>query len=563
VCSSVPSNRACLRKRTRLLLFCSLFSILGILLAACGGANNGQGSNTALTIQQGPNGDFTQAFSPYSPSPDPGIQGMVYQPLLYFNQLNGSITPLLASSYQVSNDAKNFTFTIRRGVKWSDGQPFTASDVVFTLDMVKQYPAADQSSLWSVIQSVTAPDDHTVVVTLKKPDAPLLWYLAGQTYIVPEHAWAHAGDPTKFVNSNPIGTGPFKLKTFSPQLIVYDKNMNYWEPGKPQVSEVRYPAYDSNTSLELDLDRGNLDWVGMFASNINQTYVSRDSQHNHYWFSPGNIVALYLNLTRAPFNNVNVRKAISLALDREQMSRVAEDGYEPVANPTGLILPNQQSYLSPAYKSLSFQQNVAQAQQLLQRAGYKKDARGIYADASGKELSFSLNVISGWSDWVTMCQVAASNLATVGIKANVNAIAQNAFTTDLQTGNYDVSIYSVSGGPTPYYSYENLLDSKRAAPVGQTALTNFERWSDTGTDTLLRQYESTTDQNIQKQAIYGLQNVMVDQVPVVPLVYGVNWYEYNTRNFSGWPDQNNQYAVPSPWTGPDNGLIAASLKPVQ
>src|SRR5258708_840035 len=130
---------------------------------------------------------------------------MIYETLLFFNRMNGDVKPWLAQSYAFSSDAKTLTFHLRTGVKWSDGQAFTADDVVFTLNLLKQYPAADLYSIWQYIQQVQNPDSSTVVVTLKQPYTPVLWYLAGQTYIVSKHEYANVGDPTKFADDHPIG----------------------------------------------------------------------------------------------------------------------------------------------------------------------------------------------------------------------------------------------------------------------------------------------------------------------------------------------------------------------
>src|SRR5579885_1982031 len=142
-----------------------------------------------------------------------GTQGMIYETLLFFNQMQGGkITPWLATGYRFSSDATSLTFTLRSGVKWSDGQDFTSADVVFTLTLLKRYPVLDTAGLWKVITSVSAPDKQTVVVTFNQPSVPILWPLAGQTFIVPEHLWKNVADPTTYDNPRPVGTGPFLLK---------------------------------------------------------------------------------------------------------------------------------------------------------------------------------------------------------------------------------------------------------------------------------------------------------------------------------------------------------------
>lgn len=548
------------KRQTKTVVF-SLLALLTLVLAACGqGTGATTQKNSVLNIVPSPKGDFTNGFSPYSSSANYGSQGMMYETLLFFDSLNGSITPWLAQSYQVSSDAKSITFHLRQGVKWSDGQPFTADDVVFTLQDLKQYPTADSNNLWQTIQSVQATDQSTVVVTLSKASSPILWYLGGQTWMLPKHLWSSVGDPTKYADDQPVGTGPFMLKSFAPQLIDLKKNPNYWQPGKPQVSEIRYPSFDSNTSAQLLLSSGGVDWTGLFTPNIQSTYVSRDTAHNHYWFPPNNIVMLYLNTAKAPFNQLAVREAISGSIDRQQLYKVGESGYEPPANPTGLVLPSNQSFLNSNYSSLSYSVDTAKSTQLMDGAGFTKGSDGIYVDKSGKKLSFTIDVVTGWTDWVTDCQIIATDLKAIGIDATVNALSFNAYFSALQMGNYDMAVSWTNPGPTPYYLYNSLLNSQNTAAIGKTASSNFERWSDSTTDQLLSQYSTSADPSVQKQAIDGLQKVMVEQMPSIPLVFGATWNEYSSAKFTGWPSASNPYAAPAPFNFPDSEVVVLNLK---
>jgi len=548
------------KRQTKTVVF-SLLALLTLVLAACGqSTGTTTQKNSVLNIVPSPKGDFTNGFSPYSSSANYGSQGMMYETLLFFDSLNGSITPWLAQSYQVSSDAKSITFHLRQGVKWSDGQPFTADDVVFTLQDLKQYPTADSNNLWQTIQSVQATDQSTVVVTLSKASSPILWYLGGQTWMLPKHLWSSVGDPTKYADDQPVGTGPFMLKSFAPQLIDLKKNPNYWQPGKPQVSEIRYPSFDSNTSAQLLLSSGGVDWTGLFTPNIQSTYVSRDTAHNHYWFPPNNIVMLYLNTAKAPFNQLAVREAISGSIDRQQLYKVGESGYEPPANPTGLVLPSNQSFLNSNYSSLSYSVDTAKSTQLMDGAGFTKGSDGIYVDKSGKKLSFTIDVVTGWTDWVTDCQIIASDLKAIGIDATVNALSFNAYFSALQMGNYDMAVSWTNPGPTPYYLYNSLLNSQNTAAIGKTASSNFERWSDSTTDQLLSQYSTSADPSVQKQAIDGLQKVMVEQMPSIPLVFGATWNEYSSAKFTGWPSASNPYAAPAPFNFPDSEVVVLNLK---
>jgi peptide/nickel transport system substrate-binding protein len=556
-------NPLAVRKTKKGMLLLSFLLTFAVVLAACGGSQtNVSHKQSPLAIVANTGGDYTRIFNPYSSSTNYGAQGMIYETLLFFNRLDGSVKPWLATSYHFSSDATSITFTLRQGVKWSDGQSFTSDDVVFTLNLLKKYPAMDVLSLWQFIKSVDAPDASTVMVTLNSPFTPILWYLAGQTWMLPRHHYASVGDASQYTDPNPVGTGPYMLNSFTPQIYSLVKNPNYWQPGKPEVNEVTFPAFDSNTSAELALNRGQIEWAGLYIPNIQQTYVNRDRVHNHYWFPASDVVILYLNTAKYPFNLLPVRQAISYAIDREQLNKVGESGYEPAASPTALVLPANKNFLSPDYANTTFTVDTSKTAQLLESAGFTKGSDGFYADKNGKKISFAINVVSGWTDWITDCQIMVSELKAIGMDVTVNAMSYDAYYNSLQMGNFSVGISWTNPGPTPYYLYDGLLRSSNTAPVGQQANSNWERWSDPATDKLLNQFASTTDPTIQQQAMAGIQRIMVEQVPSIPLTNEPYWYEYSTTHYTGWPDPNHQYAVPSPFMAPDSEVVLLNLHPV-
>jgi peptide/nickel transport system substrate-binding protein len=562
----MTSNALIARTRSRMkggMLAFSLLVIFGMVLAACGGSSGtsnsaNSGKKTTLTVGAHVGGDFTQALSPYNPSPNEGIQGLVYEPLYYVNKLDGSETPLLASSYTWSSDHKQLTFTLRPNVKWSDVQPFSSDDVVFTFNMLKQYPAADLNALWTYFSSVTSPDANTVTITFSKPYVPLFWYIGGQTWIVPKHIFSTAGDPTKFANEKPVGTGPFTFKKFSPQVLVYAKNPSYWQADKVKVEQVQYPSVKDNTTLQLKIAKGEIDWGGFFAPDLDNTFVAKDPAHNHYWMAPTDMFTIYVNLTKAHFNQLAFRQAVSLALDRTQLSKQAESGYVDPASTTGLILPNQNKFLDPALtNTVQASPDKAKATQLLQSAGYTKGADGILADKSGKKLSFKLDVVSGWTDWETMCQIIKQNLKDVGIDITINEMQDTAYFQARNNGDYDMLIGGLFGGPSPFYLYNTHLNSANLSPKGY----NWGKWHDSATDKLLQQYASSTDENVQKQAIAGLEKIYTEQLPNIPLVNAASWYEYTTKNFTGFPDKDHPFAVGAAYAAPDNEIVVTHLSP--
>ena len=557
-----PRSSPGIRKRSLLLTLLLAFSML---LAACGSTASKGPTRSYLNIVANQTDTWTDNFNPYFDATSNVIassEGLIYEPLLFFNKFQGKYTPMLASGYSISSDGTQITFNLRSGVQWSDGKPFTSADVLFTFNMLKKYSALDVNGLWSqpIISDVSAPDDQTVVVKLASANNDALFAVGDQTWIVSQHIWSAVGDPTNYADTNPVGTGPFMVESFTPQLIKMQKNPHYWQPGLPKVQEIRFPAYKDNSTAELAMDQGQVDWNSIFAPNLQTTYVKRDPTHNHYWFPPSDVLYLLVNLKKAPFDQLAIRQAISDAIDRDQWSKIAESGYESPASPTGL-LPLDNKYLDPAYKDLKFTVDTNKAQQLLQSAGYQKGSDGIFADAAGHKLAFSFEIPSGYTDWVTGSQVIQTDLKAIGIDITVKTVSTDVFYTDLANGNFEVSMNGTISGPSPYNIYSSLLLSSQSAPIGQSANGDYERWSDPATDQLLNQFITTTDPNVQQQAMSGLEKIIVDQLPAIPLTNEPYWYEYNSTNFTGWPDPNNEYALPSPYQYPDDEIVLLHLQP--
>jgi peptide/nickel transport system substrate-binding protein len=534
-----------------------------LLLAACGTTSNNTSATHVLTAIASVGGSYTQNMNPYSPNVNPGILGPVYENLEYVNGVTGQETPMLATGHQFNSDNTQLTFTIRQNVKWSDGQAFSADDVVFTFNLLKTNPGIDGSGLWGHLSSVTkGSDGNSVVMTFTAPDPPLLPFIEG-TYIVPQHLWSNAGDPTKYTNTSPVGTGPMKLKTFTAQQITYVKNPNYWQADKVKVDELRYPVVDSNDTALLKMAGHQADWTGIFNAALQAQFVSKDPTHNHVYMVPVVPVQIVPNLKNPLLGQLVVRQAISAALDRQQMSTSGEAGLEQVASPTGLM-PGQEAYLDPKYNGQLPTFGAAdpnKAIQLLQGAGFTKGSDGIFADAQGHKLSFKVTVPGDFSDYVQDLQIAQQNLQAAGIDLQLNKTSDDDWRAARASGNFDLIMTGGFFGPTPYYYLEPLLNS---AHIGGANGTNWAQWNDPTTDQLLAQYAGTSDTNVQKQAIQKLTNIMADQLPVIPVLDAIQFFEYTTVNWTGWPTPDNPYAIGSAYSlaAGDNEQVLLHLTPV-
>ena len=543
-----------------------LITALAMILGACGGSSGNTGTTRTaggvLTIDNESGALWQCDFNPYNGSVNGQSFGILYEPLVYDNLLNDKKTPWLASSYQWSADSKTLTFTIRSGVQWSDGQPFSADDVVFSFNLIKQHPELDLQSDWTVLAGVTKEGSDKVVMTFQQSAVPNFYQIAGQTAIVPQHIWSAFKDPVTEVVKAPVGTGAFTMSQCTGQNITFTRNANYWQKGLPYLQTVNYPAFLDNDPANAFLATGQAQWGGQFIPNIDTYYVARDPAHNHYWFPPINNINIWFNTTVAPLNNKAVRQAIAYSIDRDSVSKKGEYGYEPPGNQTGVLSPTFDSWIDKAQAAkYGYKFDPAKAASILTKAGFTKNSAGIFQDSSGKKLSFTIINIAGYTDWVASVQVIQDNLKQAGIELNAQNLESNAYFDKLFTGNFQLAYGSLntSPGPTPYYELRNTLHSGTTADIGQTAAGNYGRYKNPAVDTLLDQFGATTDTAKQHDLMKQVQAIMLEDVPVVPVTEGVAWYQYSTKDFGGWPTPQDPYAAPAPWNLPDWMVVLTHL----
>lgn len=538
------------------------------LLAACGTSGSGSTAGTAQPANQAAGADpgatagmidklnlgsFGGGSNPqinYNPfSPNVLIGNYIYEPLLVANTFACKYEPWLATAYEWK-DPQNLQFTIREGIKWSDGQAFTPDDVVFTLNMVKDHAALDTQGLWKTLESVTA-EGNNVLFKFKEPAASLFDRVASQM-IVAKHIWEKEADPVTFVNEKAVGTGPFMPESFNQRQLVLKRNPSYWQADKIKVNQLVFSKAEGGNQVEnLKLARGEYDMNAMFVPNIEQAYVKQDPEHNHYWFPAGGAIGLGMNLQKAPFNDVEFRRAMAYAINREEIITKAQFGYVAKASQTGLVLPAQKDWLPSGIKNEGmFPFDQAQATKILEAAGYKKGADGKFLTKEGQPMEFTFLVQSGWTDWIQASQVIQANLNALGLTVNVQTPTPETVESQRAAGEYDMLFIVHGGGCSMYDNYYYHLDSQ-SPPAS-----NYIFHKDPKVDELISQLRQKVDVAEQKKAVADLAKYSFEQFPTVPLWYGANWFQYSTKRAEGWPNAENPYAKPG-----DALLIITHLTP--
>jgi len=542
-----------------LALVASTITVVGPSVVGVAVASAAPTTQAPLNLANEQGSLWSCAFNPFVPASLPYSFGLTYESLDFVNALQSAKTsPWLASSYAWSNANKTLSFTVRSGVKWSDGVPFSAADVLYTFDLLKKYPSLDLNAVWSVLSSVSSAGNK-VTFNFKSAAVPYFYYIADQVPIVPQHLWSKIANPVTATIPNPVGTGGYIMSKCSGQNIQWKSNPNYWQKGMAQIKTVNMPAFLSNNTCNEYLASGQSQWGSQFIPNIQSYYVAKKAG-NTYWFPPVANVSLFPNLTVPGLNDAKVRQAISYAINRSLISKIGEYGYEPPASQTGIVSPTFSSWTSPsASAGLSSTANTAKAAALLASDGYKL-VNGVYTKGSIK-LAFTLTTNGGYSDWIASMQVVSQELTKFGIKITLLTPAQATFYSNLFAGKYQLAYDAETGGPTPFYELRQMLFSGNSAPIGTAASSNWERYSNPATDALLAQYGTTTSAATQKSIVAKLENVMVTQAPVIPVLEEVDWFQYNATTINNFPTSTNPYAQPGLYNQPDWGYVLDKLAP--
>ncbi|WP_434770092.1 ABC transporter substrate-binding protein [Curtobacterium flaccumfaciens] len=491
------------------------------------------GKDTMLINADRGNPLFDRNFNPYITNARTASKWM-YEPLIEVNPLDGKRNPWLASAWS-QPDAKTIDMTIRSGVEWSDGSPFSAKDVVFTFDLLKKFPAMDVKGAWQHIERIEQDGDH-VVFHLKSEDVPSLTII-GQTYILGEDHWSGVKDPTTWRDPNPVGTGPFVLGNYTDQQYSMNKNPKYWQADKIAIKHLILPA----TNTQLDTVTRGYDWAYSFISDVKGTWGAA-SKTNEWWFPAGGVIGLIPNLTKAPYNDVNVRRGISLALDRDAIAETASEGNLSAAGQTGLILPNQERYLNPDIPDQGMiTQDTKAALASLAKSGYTVQGGKVVKD--GKQLAITIMTANGYSDWLRAAQEVRRELTAIGIKVTIQAPQPAGYQQNINNGTFDMAMGGMGNGDV-YQAFNSLLSSEFYQPVGKSTVNNYERYKNADTQKLLDEYKATTDTAKQQEILDQLQQTVYDELPVIGMYYGGLWGLFNTGKFVGWPSAKDPYMAP-------------------
>jgi peptide/nickel transport system substrate-binding protein len=515
---------------------------------------------------------FVRNFNPYVqgiPSSS-FVRGGMYEPLVITTPAGGGKEyKWLAQAYSWSKDAKTLTLKLRKGVKWSDGKPLTAADVVYSLTAGKQDPTMDIIGAFrpgTNIASVRSRGAYTVLIGLKTPDSQFISVNLNAVFVVPKHVFSKVADINKFLNPNPVGSGPFtKVGRFNTQDYVLNKNPNYWQKGAPKIPCVEYIQATSNDAALLQIVSGQADWTHNFVPNVEKAYIAKDPKHYHAFYdNTAYSQSLMFDTQKYPYSLVPFRQAVSMAIDRVKVWKLGQYGYSPPADAVGLNYLFPTWVTDPAVKAEAKRlstYNPSAAKKMFTDNGFTYDGSKLL-DPKGNPVSFQIHVISGWSDWVASLQIISKNLQAVGIDASVKLEPDwGSWYPNATSTKFVTLLWQIAATGSPYGYFFNNMHENTFVPSGEDAVNtgNFAHYKNAKATTLLDKWKGTLDVAGQKKLATEVQKLWLQELPIIPLFVGTQWSTYSTKYFHCFPTPNNRYARPIFNNYPDNAVTLTRI----
>ncbi len=441
-----------------------------------------------------------------------------YDTLVMLNE-NLEIVPDLAESWETSDDGLTWTFHLRQGVSFHNGDPLKASDVAFSLNRIKDpNVASPRAGDFEVISNIEAPDDSTVVLTLDKPFSPLLSKLAFSMNAIVSEAVAMANNND--LNDVVVGTGPFKFVEYIPQTrMVLEKNDAYWAKDAdgnqlPYLDGITFTFYPEPTARTTAVQTGNVDWIE-YVPAPDVDILRADSNVEVVGGLATNFRSIYINTSVAPLDNTLVREAMSYAIDEQAVVDVALFGTGGVAA-DGTTIPSTAFYGISSSPYIG--RDVEKAKELMAEAGF----------AEGFE--FDMYVTSTYDFLRTPAEIIQSNLADIGIKMNIVAEDWSVYLPKVIAGDFSATILGNSGLADPD---DYLYDQFHTGGTG-----NFGGYSNAELDALLEQGRQVSDPNERKAIYTQAQELILKEAPMIFLFHSAQ-YEAHGKNVKGFKHYQN------------------------
>jgi peptide/nickel transport system substrate-binding protein len=487
--------------------------------------------------------DDIDSFNPFvAVSSGYDMFAMAYEQLLSYDTETLERAPGLAESWETSEDGLTWTFHMREGVVWHDGEPLTANDVAYTYNRVIDDHVGAFFSYLRLVESVTAPDESTVVIVTEKPTPQMVAILIP---ILPEHVWSDISkeDAKTYENIPIVGSGPFELVEYEPgQFARLEANEDYWA-GAPHVDEVIYRVFNNQDAAAEALKAGEIDAVDAIEPNVFESLQGIDTITTH--------AADIISFDEIAFNvgalqgdghpalqDVAVRQAIAHAIDKELLIDRVLLGYGTVGST--IVTPAAGAFHYEPTPEEIYEFDIAQANQILDDAGYEDtDGNGVREMPGGGEpLEFRYFVRSQNNDTVKAAQFIQGWLEQIGIATEVSSLNDNKLTDVIIDGTYDMFHWGWFGDVDPDFIL-SVMSCAQRPELDENGSNIGGIWSDSyycdeTYDQMYVEQKTLLDQDERTTVIHEMQRQVYLDAPYVVLWYDKNLQAYRNDTITGY-----------------------------
>jgi len=475
-------------------------------------------SSAHVGVLRLPGGGYWGHPSPFGFNRGPGYMraSLIFDTLVW-RDASGQTVPWLATDWKVSDDGKTWIFTLRDGVRWQDGQPFTADDVVFTLEYGQAHPDVGWfMAQLDEVESATKIGTNQISIQLKRPFAPFLQTVAEALFIIPKHIWEKVDDPKTYTEPDAfIGTGAYRLVEFSQDegTYLFEASPDFFL-GEPYVRRIEFvPVSDESLAL-LNGDITAFDKFGGVTEEMLEPFHREPFQIKQ---APGEWgMFLYFNLEKdTPLRDARVRQAIAHAVDRQALVERVLLGFGDKGNPG--FLPPANPYYDPDVRDYPYDPEKAKAL-LVAEAGY---------DGTPIRVAYS-------PDWIMasprVVEILKAGFDAIGLKVELVTMDRATMDAAATEGSYEVLISGFGGlGGDP--------DQLRRIFASTSRMQGFSRvrgYQNPQFDQLAEAQVTMLDPVERRKAIDQMQVILAEDLPVLPLYYTARVVVYNAEIFDNW-----------------------------
>ena len=430
--------------------------------------------------------------------------------------------PLLAKQWSISDDGLRYTFKLRDGVKWHDGKPFTADDVVFSIKTLKDVHPRGRNTFLNLVE-IETPDPLTAILVLSKPAPYLITALAAsESPIVPRHLYEGTKVAENPVNLAPVGTGPFKFKEWvRGSHIVYERNSDYWDQPRPYLDQLIVRFIPDAAARSIAIETGEIDLAPSTPVPLSDLDRLKDVaslafETRGYQYSNG-VSRIEFNLERPVFKDVRVRRAFAHVIDRKVIRNTINYGYgEPIPGP---INPNLAKWFVADLKTYPI--DLAAAEKLLDEAGHPRGSDGV-------RLRLNLDYVPSGEPYSRGSEYIRQALAKVGVEVTVRAQDFATYTKRIYTDrDFDFAYEGMSNLFDPTVGVQRLYWSKNFKPG--VPFSNGSAYSNPKVDALLEAAAIEVDPQKRVEQWREIQEILVEDLPALDIVSQPELTIYNKR----------------------------------